>query len=598
MRAPTLAPTRDVKAGAEFMPQSRSARTKSTAITDVAANPAIRRLRDDDFDDVELAKPKRPKRSKPKAGLPWGMIGALGGGLAAILCVVGAFIFTLSRRADGIAAHAPQPVEANAKLPKKAEPPIEEPDMEDPAPGDPPVEILGLDLGFRVPVVSPEAQAKKRRDLTDYNRRTLMESYDKVGKKDAKWDADAQSAMEEAANMFSDKFRSKSSWHTVHPFAKRAVEAGCDDPLILYLRARSYLVINEENSRRIVAAGQAMEKSAYPVYRRVSALNYAADDQLRLVEWKAGDIGEAERLREAAVRLAAQWPQTDDDGKLRWKMQFEAALEAFKLRLRGNGGNVPAALEWIAGIAGKEREMEVAALKVRSWAMTEWGWQARGSGMAGTVSEEGWRLFGERLLESRKALEAAWQLNPADGHIAAMMILNCKAIGHGDLDETRLWFDRAMTADPDNSEACGQLLDYLDPKWHGSPEALVAFGRSCRDSGNLDSNIPLLVAQAHFRAIVREKPDVRVRYMSADRVWKDIQSVYEEYLSHRPGDEARRFEFAMYAATCSRYEIAGEHFLSVGDNVYNFLYTPLDDVRKIRDYAITFKRMRDGKLKP
>ena len=40
------------------------------------------------------------------------------------------------------------------------------------------------------------------------------------------------------------------------------------------------------------------------------------------------------------------------------------------------------------------------------------------------------------------------------------------------------WFRRAMKADPGNYSACSSKLYYLEPKWHGSEEEMLAFGAS------------------------------------------------------------------------------------------------------------------------
>jgi hypothetical protein len=40
-----------------------------------------------------------------------------------------------------------------------------------------------------------------------------------------------------------------------------------------------------------------------------------------------------------------------------------------------------------------------------------------------------------------------------------------------------LWFDRAMKANGDSRRACWSKLDWLDPKWHGTPEEMLARDR-------------------------------------------------------------------------------------------------------------------------
>jgi hypothetical protein len=55
------------------------------------------------------------------------------------------------------------------------------------------------------------------------------------------------------------------------------------------------------------------------------------------------------------------------------------------------------------------------------------------------------------------------------------------AIGEGNRDEMEKWFWRAMDADNDNLDACNKKLLWLEPKWHGSPEEMLEFARTCRN---------------------------------------------------------------------------------------------------------------------
>ena len=90
------------------------------------------------------------------------------------------------------------------------------------------------------PIPQDAARMEKRaRDRLEWNRKTLVGAYDKVGKRDPKWDTPAREALDLAARMFSQQVDPVISLKDVHVPAKKAVEAGCNDPMILYLYARS-----------------------------------------------------------------------------------------------------------------------------------------------------------------------------------------------------------------------------------------------------------------------------------------------------------------------------------------------------------------------
>src|SRR5260370_7154998 len=57
-------------------------------------------------------------------------------------------------------------------------------------------------------------------------------------------------------------------------------------------------------------------------------------------------------------------------------------------------------------------------------------------------------------------------------------------------------FERAIHHDP-SVNVCRQKLEWLHPKWHGSTEEMLAFGRACRDSENWERGYPLIVVEPH-----------------------------------------------------------------------------------------------------
>lgn len=46
----------------------------------------------------------------------------------------------------------------------------------------------------------------------------------------------------------------------------------------------------------------------------------------------------------------------------------------------------------------------------RATTLIDYAWVARGAGVAGTVNKDGWKLFGDRLVESLKKEEEAMKL--------------------------------------------------------------------------------------------------------------------------------------------------------------------------------------------
>ncbi len=448
--------------------------------------------------------------------------------------------------------------------------------------------IMFIDSGFVVPQVSPENQEKTFREQLASHRKTLGAAYDRIGMKNPKWDDEARKALEAAAIVSTVRHAGKFTWLTVREHSQRAMDAGCADPLIRFLNAHSYKTDDAESIARRVDAGLGLGKSAYPIVRRVEAFHLAAENQVLQGKQDPAARREAEKSFQAGIDLLPKLPK-DDDGDLRRFLLNQTLSDAANLQIEMSR-DVPRVIQWLESKIGDDPEIRAAGLTTRSRIMQQFGWAARGDGMANTVTDEGWRLFGERLLDAKNSLEAAWRLNPKDAQIAAQMIHALKAIGKGDEDEVRKWFNLGMQADPDNYDVCKQLLGYLDPKWHGSKEHMVGFGFACRDSNNARSRIPLLVAEAHFMATQRQPMSERAAYMATDAVWKDVRTVYDDYLKVAPADEYRRFEFAIYCGLCSRYVLAGEHFNRIGANVYKVGIVSDLAVRQIRDRALSERK--------
>lgn len=96
-----------------------------------------------------------------------------------------------------------------------------------------------------------------------------------------------------------------------------------------------------------------------------------------------------------------------------------------------------------------------------------WAWEARGSGVGSTVSEEASRVFTERLHVAEAELNRAIAMDPADPTPHAFLILCAQGLNR-DKQEALTHFSAAMAKDPENMLACQMLLTFLHPKWHGS----------------------------------------------------------------------------------------------------------------------------------
>jgi hypothetical protein len=106
--------------------------------------------------------------------------------------------------------------------------------------------------------------------------------------------------------------------------------------------------------------------------------------------------------------------------------------------------------------------------------LTGYAWNARGSGTASTVTENGWKLFRERLAEARLVLREAKTLKAKCPHwwLAAQVV----ARGQGwPLDAYDGLFKEAIAFEPDYFPFYSEKTVNLLPRWHGEEGAALQF---------------------------------------------------------------------------------------------------------------------------
>ncbi len=433
---------------------------------------------------------------------------------------------------------------------------------------------------------NPERQEREYRDTIEWNRRTLQGAYEKVGKKDRRWDEPAIAALGAAARFFSNAVDPHTSEEEIYAAAQRALDAGCDDPLVRYLWARSSHAPNHpgpaEYIRRMIEAGEALETSAYSPFRRAIAVSKAGQIKAQTNLTPDGRRS-AERLLDSAVALVVESTEKDEPGVNVEKKWFEVATQAVQAH-HFLSKDYKAAFQRVDAILARAPALEVLRLQLKGHYLIEYAWEARGKGYANTVTEEGWRLFTERLTEAQTNLERAWDVKPGDRQTTDLMLIVVKGLDP-ERESMELWFRRAMEADGNNGKACLLKMDWLDPKWHGTPQELLAFGRACRDTKNWRAGLILRLADAHMRLAVKMEQDERDKYLASAEVWDDIRSVHEEFLKHYTADYPARNYYAALCCMCGRFTEANEQFKIIGERFAANPYFTADRMKLLRDFA-------------
>lgn len=435
----------------------------------------------------------------------------------------------------------------------------------------------------------PALAAKLSREWLEWNRRTLIGVYEKVGVKDPRWDAKVRETMEQAARMFSLQLDPEVKPADVFKPADEAVRAGCKDPLILYLQFRTdekwFKAPPAESAKRMKEVAKNLGASKYPVFRRAIALQIAGT-ALSAADPKApAGQKEAKEQFDATLALLPASVAGDEHSPY-WQDRWDDTLNNLIAGYRQAGVDPVAAYEKVDAALAKQPALEALRYKVRGTFWFNYGWEARGKSFAGGVSQEGAAKFGERVAKAKTAFEKSWSLKP-NADVATKMIEVDKSIG-GDRKNMETWFERAMKLNPNHRSACWSKLDWLDPKWHGSSEEMIAFGRACFATGNWHNGITLLAGDAHYRLASRLAPEEKPKYLAAPEVWSEIGPAYDEYLKHEPDDVASKSKYAVLCYLADRYGEAHELFQQLGDDLTmwrEFPYYPLEEMKRMRSEA-------------
>ena len=421
---------------------------------------------------------------------------------------------------------------------------------------------LGLLLTALGPASCSPRQPATRADILKWNLAALTNSYDATGNRNPKWDRDAREAMTEfARTRTASDDELEVLFNLTGAAADNAVNAGCNDPMVryLYVRYAGQTWALKERQEQYRSAANGLEQSGYPSIRKFYANVDAAE-----VLWQQRDTNVWSEVRALRSKAAANLNQAFQDRTLPESEAYQAADALFQMLSRNPYELTNAYGSMAATLSGLGSKSAASQL-VKADFYIIYAWRARGNGTADQVTPEGWRLFHERLGEAEKALNKAWSANPDDAQIPTLMI-SIVTGQQKERPEMEKWFQRAMTADPDNYQACRKKLNYLLPQWYGSRDDLLTFGRECVASTNWGGHVPLILVDAHSEFARTLNADDRPAYWRSPEVWPDIQAGYEKFSQINPDATRFRYPYAAYAFRCGQWQDFNEQIKIIRKN--------------------------------
>jgi len=398
---------------------------------------------------------------------------------------------------------------------------------------------------------------KYNEDGRQWMERALLKNYDTCGVRSPLWDEKAKTFLVKYA-----AFRYGSNRPEQLAEAKRAGDdlmgTACSDPHLLYAYGNVLFQLGElKQAEPFVRKGfTLLETSAYPRYY----LYYGAN-RLAVIDEKTGSRKqERATLIRKKMQYLGQAAADADFANGHQRYYAELALDEFDKK----SGLSTEGEAFIRELESRPNVEPWIRLFASGLYHTRKAWQARGSGWACEVPEQGWKGFGEELDQARKCLEEAHALHPEYPEAAAQMItVSMGSCGGGD---ERVWFDRAVAAQFDYWSAYSQLMWALRPRWGGSHKEMLQFGGECLSTKRFDTDVPQFFLKA-LSDIGSELGDWRDAYKQPG-VYEQVKAYYKGALEE-PSNASRlkplMTAYAVASWAAGRYAEAKTLFDQLGD---------------------------------
>ena len=430
---------------------------------------------------------------------------------------------------------------------------------------------LGAILSVLRPLDKIRADHKARAQADgEWNRRTALAAYEKVGKHNPAWDAEARRGIEQLVS--TNLVERAKAFATLEHVTS---DLHCDDPLVLYFDARVLEVAGVRNDEQLNEVmhtyGGACERfagSKYPADRKVMALGrmLAFIAKYRLVkqhpDW-------APEVAKDADQMLSLWPELLAEKDLPFTFAYNAGMLTLDAKVAA-GADRGAVLEQVLPALQKAFPNRTGVKVFQGKGLIDWAWDARGYGWASSVTPEGRRLMRERLEKAGAVLTAAYAADPSE--VAVPVLMMRVGLGEGfPPAEMDLWFTRAKQADPDKwpsnyadmEDPYEARMQALQPRWGGSAGQLLAFGRQCLAGRNWRGAVPWVLSEAH--EMLAEEPGAPKDYWRRPEVWRDMDQLTAGQLRVWPDDDYSRSLRAYYAWKCGQWKEADAAFKRLGD---------------------------------
>jgi WD40 repeat protein len=273
-------------------------------------------------------------------------------------------------------------------------------------------------------------------------------------------------------------------------------------------------------------------------------------DEVRAI-FEREDFAELERLADELRSTKARFPEG------LWKLsRFYAGLSPGSYTDEQWNDRVARLERWRAQFPQSITEPVVRA---ESW--ITYGWTARGSGYASTVTEKASQLLQQRLAEARTILESAAKLpRRCPQWFVAMQVVARGA--EWDRAQAQRLFEEAVAAEPGYHAYYFNHAYYLTPKWFGQPGDWERFAENVTKGPAKSEGMSMYARIAWSR-----EADYENLFTDTKIEWSKMKQGFEDMMKANPDSSWNLNNFCRFAVMAGDRETARALFQRIGDNI-------------------------------
>ena len=212
-------------------------------------------------------------------------------------------------------------------------------------------------------------------------------------------------------------------------------------------------------------------------------------------------------------------------------------------------------------------------------------WEARGTGYANTVTEEGWKLTRERVAKAYELIRKSPDHSAKDCIHRYFDLLRIARAQGWDRAEYEALFKKAISLEPSYNSYYVEKATYLLPRWHGKDGDWQKFADEAVKLTPASEGMTMYVWILINIWLDDEFSDFNKAYIS----WKKMKQGFLDIEKNYPNSPFMLNYFCMFACIAGDKKTASELFKRIDDEPYGEVWNGRSYYEKCRRWAINNK---------